>query len=69
MSFVSFLPAVDSGGGNLPHQDEFFPDKEHFGRIFYNQARMSSMGIPQVSRDSAEKRIATKLFSVTTKAF
>lgn len=40
---------VDSGGANLPHQDEVFPDKEHFGRIFYNQATMSSMGIPQIA--------------------
>ncbi len=36
---------VDSGGANLPHQAEVFPDREHFGRIFYNQARMSSAGI------------------------
>lgn len=40
---------VDSGGANLPHQSDVFPDKEHFGRIFYNQARMSSLGIPQIS--------------------
>ncbi|KAF2469484.1 methylmalonyl-CoA carboxyltransferase 12S subunit [Lindgomyces ingoldianus] len=40
---------VDSGGANLPHQADVFPDKEHFGRIFYNQARMSSIGIPQIS--------------------
>ncbi|KAK2189982.1 hypothetical protein NP493_92g06003 [Ridgeia piscesae] len=40
---------VDSGGANLPHQDKIFPDKEHFGRIFYNQAVMSSMGIPQIA--------------------
>ncbi len=40
---------VDSGGVFLPRQDEVFPDKEHFGRIFYNQAVMSSLGIPQVS--------------------
>jgi len=40
---------VDSGGANLPHQADVFPDKEHFGRIFYNQARMSSEGIPQIS--------------------
>jgi 3-methylcrotonyl-CoA carboxylase beta subunit len=40
---------VDSGGANLPHQDEVFPDKEHFGRIFYNQANMSSKGIPQIA--------------------
>jgi len=37
---------VDSGGANLPNQDEVFPDKNHFGRIFFNQARMSSKGIP-----------------------
>ncbi len=40
---------VDSGGANLPTQDEVFPDREHFGRIFYNQATMSAMGIPQVA--------------------
>jgi 3-methylcrotonyl-CoA carboxylase beta subunit len=40
---------VDSGGANLPHQAEVFPDKEHFGRIFYNQAVMSSKGIPQIA--------------------
>lgn len=40
---------VDSGGANLPHQADVFPDREHFGRIFYNQARMSSLGIPQLS--------------------
>ena len=40
---------VDSGGANLPHWTEVFPDREHFGRIFYNQARMSAAGIPQVA--------------------
>lgn len=40
---------VDSGGANLPHQADVFPDINHFGRIFYNQARMSGMGIPQIS--------------------
>ncbi|GAB6197478.1 carboxyl transferase domain-containing protein [Lysobacter xanthus] len=40
---------VDSGGAFLPLQDEVFPDKEHFGRIFYNQARMSALNIPQVA--------------------
>ncbi|HEY8732076.1 MAG TPA: carboxyl transferase domain-containing protein [Candidatus Limnocylindria bacterium] len=40
---------VDSGGAFLPRQDEVFPDREHFGRIFYNQARMSSLGIPQIA--------------------
>ncbi|RIV83881.1 carboxyl transferase domain-containing protein [Aurantiacibacter zhengii] len=40
---------VDSGGANLPYQAEVFPDREHFGRIFYNQAQMSSMGIPQIA--------------------
>ena len=43
------LYLVDSGGANLPHQAEIFPDREHFGRIFYNQANMSAMGIPQIS--------------------
>ena len=40
---------VDSGGANLPHQAEVFPDREHFGRIFYNQAQMSSEGIAQIA--------------------
>ncbi len=40
---------VDSGGAFLPMQDEVFPDREHFGRIFFNQARMSAMGIPQIA--------------------
>ncbi|NLD54742.1 MAG: methylcrotonoyl-CoA carboxylase [Burkholderiaceae bacterium] len=40
---------VDSGGANLPNQDEVFPDREHFGRIFYNQATMSAMGIAQIA--------------------
>ncbi|KAJ5183070.1 methylcrotonoyl-CoA carboxylase beta chain [Penicillium capsulatum] len=40
---------VDSGGANLPHQSDVFPDRDHFGRIFFNQARMSSLGIPQLS--------------------
>src|SRR5690242_694958 len=40
---------VDSGGAYLPLQAEVFPDRDHFGRIFYNQARMSSMGIPQIA--------------------
>jgi len=40
---------VDSGGANLPNQDEVFPDKGHFGRIFFNQANMSALGIPQIA--------------------
>ena len=40
---------VDSGGANLPHQTEVFPDREHFGRIFYNQATLSALGIPQIA--------------------
>jgi 3-methylcrotonyl-CoA carboxylase beta subunit len=40
---------VDSGGAFLPLQDEVFPDRDHFGRIFYNQARMSAKGVPQIS--------------------
>src|SRR5690606_34983902 len=43
------LYLVDSGGANLPRQDEVFPDREHFGRIFFNQARMSAQGIPQLA--------------------
>ena len=48
----NFLPCiylVDSGGAFLPLQDEIFPDERHFGRIFYNQARLSSLGIPQIA--------------------
>ena len=40
---------VDSGGANLPHQDEVFPDRDHFGRIFFNQANMSAKGIAQIA--------------------
>jgi 3-methylcrotonyl-CoA carboxylase beta subunit len=40
---------VDSGGANLPHQAEVFPDRDHFGRIFFNQARMSAANIPQIA--------------------
>src|SRR5207244_6295178 len=40
---------VDSGGANLPNQTEVFPDREHFGRIFYNQATLSSLGVPQIA--------------------
>jgi 3-methylcrotonyl-CoA carboxylase beta subunit len=40
---------VDSGGANLPNQDEVFPDRDHFGRIFYNQANLSKQGIPQIA--------------------
>jgi 3-methylcrotonyl-CoA carboxylase beta subunit len=40
---------VDSGGANLPHQAEVFPDRDHFGRIFFNQARMSALAIPQIA--------------------
>ncbi|WP_076068402.1 carboxyl transferase domain-containing protein [Sphingomonas montana] len=43
------LYLVDSGGANLPHQAEVFPDREHFGRIFFNQAQMSALGIPQIA--------------------
>ncbi len=48
----NYLPCiylVDSGGAYLPMQDEVFPDADHFGRIFYNQARMSAKGIPQIA--------------------
>jgi 3-methylcrotonyl-CoA carboxylase beta subunit len=40
---------VDSGGANLPNQDDVFPDRDHFGRIFYNQANLSAQGIPQIA--------------------
>jgi 3-methylcrotonyl-CoA carboxylase beta subunit len=43
------LYLVDSGGANLPNQDEVFPDRDHFGRIFYNQATLSAAGIPQIA--------------------
>ena len=43
------LYLVDSGGANLPHQTEVFPDRDHFGRIFFNQATMSAMGIAQIA--------------------
>ncbi len=43
------LYLVDSGGAFLPRQDEVFPDREHFGRIFYNQARLSALGVPQLA--------------------
>jgi 3-methylcrotonyl-CoA carboxylase beta subunit len=46
---LACLYLVDSGGAFLPRQDEVFPDREHFGRIFYNQARMSSLGIAQIA--------------------
>src|SRR5215467_8606511 len=46
---LSCLYLVDSGGAFLPAQDEVFPDREHFGRIFYNQARLSAAGIPQIA--------------------
>src|SRR4029453_10741667 len=48
----NYLPCiylVDSGGAFLPLQDEVFPDREHFGRIFFNQAQMSAKGIPQIA--------------------
>lgn len=39
---------MDSGGANLPRQEDVFPDRDHFGRIFFNQANMSALKIPQV---------------------
>ena len=52
IAMQNYLPCiylVDSGGAFLPLQDEVFPDKEHFGRIFFNQANMSALGIPQIA--------------------
>src|SRR5882762_2068282 len=52
IAFENRLPClylVDSGGAFLPRQDEVFPDRDHFGRIFYNQARLSSLAIPQIA--------------------
>jgi len=46
---LSCIYLVDSGGANLPNQDEVFPDREHFGRIFYNQANLSALGIAQIA--------------------
>ncbi|NNC38152.1 MAG: methylcrotonoyl-CoA carboxylase [Hyphomonadaceae bacterium] len=46
---LPFIYLVDSGGGNLPHQAEIFPDREDFGRCFYNEATMSADGIPQIA--------------------
>lgn len=43
------IALVDSGGANLPNQDEVFPDRDHFGRIFYNQANLSAQGVPQIA--------------------
>ncbi len=49
MNRLPCIYLVDSGGANLPNQDDVFPDREHFGRIFYNQATLSSEGIPQIA--------------------
>jgi len=49
MNRLPCIYLVDSGGANLPNQDEVFPDREHFGRIFYNQATMSAAGIAQIA--------------------
>lgn len=52
IAMTNHLPCiylVDSGGAFLPLQDEVFPDKEHFGRVFYNQAQMSALNIPQIA--------------------
>jgi hypothetical protein len=48
--FYYYFASVDSGGANLPRQADVFPNRDHFGRIFFNQANMSAKGIPQVSR-------------------
>ncbi len=48
-NYLSCVYLVDSGGANLPYQADIFPDREHFGRIFYNEARMSALRIPQVA--------------------
>lgn len=49
MNNLPCIYLVDSGGANLPTQDEVFPDRDHFGRIFFNQANMSARGIPQIA--------------------
>ena len=59
---------VDSGGANLPNQDDVFPDRDHFGRIFYNQANLSAKGIPQIAvvMGSCTDRKSTRLNSSHT---
>lgn len=59
--FNLYFNLVDSGGANLPRQAEVFPDRDHFGRIFYNQARMSSQRIPQVTLFENKSRNIIKL--------
>ncbi len=52
IAFQNKLPSVylvDSGGANLPYQSDVFPDRDHFGRIFFNQARMSAEGLAQIA--------------------
>ena len=52
IAMENHLPCIylaDSGGAHLPHQDQVFPDRDHFGRIFYNQSRLSAAGIPQIA--------------------
>jgi 3-methylcrotonyl-CoA carboxylase beta subunit len=49
MNRLPCIYLVDSGGANLPNQDDVFPDREHFGRIFFNQANLSALGIPQIA--------------------
>ena len=52
IAMENILPCVylvDSGGAFLPEQDRVFPDRDHFGRFFYNQARLSALGVPQIS--------------------
>ena len=53
---------VDSGGANLPRQADVFPDRDHFGKIFYNQARMSAKGIPQVCSMSCYQNLLAVVF-------
>ena len=57
---------VDSGGANLPEQDDVFPDKLHFGRIFYNQARMSGKGIPQIAVETDSKCLRIRRIVTST---
>lgn len=56
---------VDSGGANLPHQSDVFADSNHFGRIFFNQANMSSQGIVQVIKQLEFKLVCCKFFSLS----
>ena len=60
---------VDSAGAFLPEQDNVFPDRDHFGRIFFNQARMSAKGIPQIAVVNTYQMPHILFFYIFTKLF